>query len=395
MLTILCVATYFKGAAFLKECHRQGADVVLLTADSLADAAWPREAIRDIHTVPRGAPEEELRRVAAAIARRHRIARIAALDDFDVEAGAMLRDYFQVPGFGRTTAARFRDKLTMRTGARRLGLRVPEFTAVFNDDEVREWTDRVPPPWVLKPRSSAAATGIRKIAHADALWPALDAAGDERAACLLEQFVAGEVCHVDSIVRGGRVVFAAASRYGRPPMQIAHEGGIFITRRLPDASPEARRLLAANRKLLTGFELGNGVSHTEFIVSPRDGVTFLETSARVGGAYIVDMVEAATGVNLWQEWAKVELAGEDGPYAPPPVRPDGAGIALCLAKQAEPDLSGYVDPEIVTRIRKTHHAGLIVRSPDHRRVETLLDEYAGRFAADFLATMPAPERPVE
>jgi hypothetical protein len=68
---------------------------------------------------------------------------------------------------------------------------------------------------------------------------------------------------------------------------------------------------------------------------------------------------------------------------------------LSLARQAEPDTSGYTDPEIVTRIRKRHHAGLIVRSGDPTRVETLLSDYTERFTRDFLATMPAPERPGE
>jgi len=394
MLTILCVATYFKGDAFLRECHRLGCDVLLLTSDKLANAAWPREAIREVHTIARHATEEEIRRTAAGIARRHPIARVAALDDFDVEMGAMLREFLQLPGFGRTVASRFRDKLAMRTEARRLGLRVPEFTAVFNDREVDEWSKRVPPPWVLKPRSSAAATGIKKVASHRDLWPALEAAGADRASCLLEQFVTGDVYHVDSIVRNGKVVFATASRYGRPPMQIAHEGGIFLTRTLPDRAADAKAPLAANRTLLTGFDLRNGVSHTEFIAA-ESGVTFLETSARVGGAHIVDMVEAATGVNLWREWAKVEVAGEAGAYELPDVRHDAAGLALCLARQEHPDMSAYDDPEISLRIERSHHAGLVVRSADHRRIEALLDSFAERFGRDFLATMPAPERPVE
>ena len=181
-------------------------------------------------------------------------------------------------------------------------------------------------------------------------------------------------------------------------MQIAHDGGVFVTRRLPDASSEAAVLLDRNRRLLTGFGLVNGVSHTEFIgTSTADGrrVTFLETSARVGGAYIADVIEAATGVNLWHEWAKLEIAGEDGPYEVPPARGDSAGIALCLARQPEPDLSGYTDAEIVTRIRKPYHAGMILRSPDSQRVESLLNDYTERFTLDFLATMPVPDRPLE
>jgi biotin carboxylase len=402
MATILCVATYFKGEAFLRECRRQGCTVLLLTADSLADAAWPRDAIDEVHTVPRDADPGQIRRTVAAIARRHRIDRMTALDDFDVEPVAMLREHFQVPGMGRTTGGRFRDKLSMRSNARSLGIPVPEFTAVFNDQAVTDWASRVAPPWVLKPRSSAAATGIKKIADRDALWRALDAAGGERSGCILEQFVAGRVFHVDSIVWGGTVVFAVAFEYGRPPMEVAHEGGLFITKRLPDDSADARALLDLNRRLQEGLGLRRGVSHTEFIGAradgggpPSDPYVFLETSARVGGAFIVDTIEAATGINLWQEWARIEIAGEHGEYAVPPHRSDYAGIVLSLARQEEPDVSGYADPEIVTRIRKHHHAGLIVRSPDPQRIDTLLDDYARRFYSDFFATAPPQDRPVE
>ena len=402
MLTILCIATYFKGDPFLRECKAQGCTVLLLTSDALIGAEWPRESIDEIHSVPRNSSDESIRSHVDAIARRHRIDRIAALDDFDVELGAMLREHLRVPGMGRTTASRFRDKLAMRMQARTLGVPVPEFSSVFTDQEVADWAARVPPPWVLKPRSSAAAIGIKKIEDRDALWRALDAAGHDRARCVLEQFVPGDVYHVDSIVWRGEVVFAIAFKYGRPPMEVSHQGGIFITRRLPDDSAEARAVLAMNRTLQEGLGLRRGVSHTEFIRQAgraggagRDGFVFLETSARVGGAFIVDTIEAATGTNLWREWAKIEIAGEDGAYALPPHRDDYAGVVLTLARQEAPDMSSYTDAEIATRIRKDFHAGLIVRSADPQRVETLIAEYSERFYRDFFATVPPPDRPLE
>jgi biotin carboxylase len=406
MLTILCIATYFKGDPFLRECKAQGCTVLLLTSDALIGAEWPRDSIDEIHSVPRDSSDEAIRRHVDAIARRHRIDRIVALDDFDVELGAMLREHLRVPGMGRTTARRFRDKLAMRMQARTLGIPVPEFSAVFNDQEVADWAARVPPPWVLKPRSSAAAIGIKKIEDRESLWRALDAAGDDRSGCVLERFVPGDVYHVDSIVWGGKVVFEIAFKYGRPPMEVSHQGGIFITRRLPDDSGEGRAALAMNRTLQEGLGLRRGVSHTEFIRAERagqaggaggteDGFVFLETSARVGGAFIVDTIEAATGINLWREWAKLEIAGEHGEYAVPAHRDDYAGIVLTLARQEAPDMSSYVDPEIATTIRKDFHAGLIVRSPDPQRVEALVSGYAERFYHDFFATVPPPERPVE
>jgi hypothetical protein len=138
----------------------------------------------------------------------------------------------------------------------------------------------------------------------------------------------------------------------------------------------------------------NGVSHTEFILSAEENqVYFLETSARVGGAHIVDLVEAATGLNLWAEWAKVEIAGGETPYEPVPARADYAGLLISLARQECPDTSQFQDPEIVWRMSKEHHVGLIVRSPGPTRISRLLDEYTQRVARDYHATAPAPDRP--
>ena len=394
-LSVLCVASYLKGEEFIRECRRRGCRVLLLTAEPLRDAAWPRESVDYMFDVPRDAPDDQVRRAVETVARSERIDRIVALDDFDVEKAAMLREALRVPGMGQTTARYFRDKLAMRLRARFAGLDVPEFVHVLNHQTVAEWTRRVPPPWMMKPRSSAAAVGIRRIGFEQELWDAIHGSGGDQPNYLLESFVTGDVYHVDSVVFRRRVLFAAAHQYGRPPFEVAHQGGIFVTRTLPAEGEEARALIALNARVLEAFNLERGVSHTEFIRAPEGRWFFLETSARVGGAFIVDVVEAATGVNLWREWAALEIAGESGDYAVPPHRHDYAGIVLSLARQPEPDTSGYDDPEIVSRVRKHHHAGLIVASPAAAKVEQLVTDYTRRFYQDFHASQPAPERPVD
>ena len=391
-ITVFCIATYRKGDDFLFECRRQGCRVLLLTDEKLKNSDWPRDAIDEFFYVRRDMPEEDVRKGAAFLARRERFDRIVALDDFDVETAAMLREYLHVAGMGQTTARGFRDKLAMRARARSAGIRCPEFVHVLNDAAIADWTSRVPPPWVMKPRSQAAAIGIRKIASLDELRNTIAAVGDARADFVLEQFVPGDVFHVDSLMFDRQIVFAAASRYATPPMAVAHQGGIFVTRTLPDDDPQTAALKEMNAAVLAEFGLRRGVSHTEFIRGTDGHLYFLETSARVGGAFIVDVVEAATGVNLWREWAKIEIAGEHGSYAPPAARGASGGIILSLARQEQPDTNGYTDSEIVKRIRKPHHAGLIVASPDPKRVQQLLDSYLPRFYEDFHASAPVPQR---
>jgi biotin carboxylase len=391
MLTMLCIATYRKGHEFLRECHRQGCRVLFLTEEKLRDADWPRDAVDAFYYVRRDMPHEDIRKGAAHLARTERLDRIVALDDFDVELAAMLREHLSVPGMGETTARAFRDKLAMRRRARNAGIGCPDFVHVLNDQAINQWTARVPAPWVLKPRSQAAAIGIRKLHSAEDLWRSIDTLGDARAEYLLEQFIAGDVFHVDSIVFDRRLRVAVASRYRMPPMAVAHEGGIFVTRTLAASDPVVPALQELNSRVLESFGLVRGASHTEFIRADDGAWYFLETSARVGGAYIVDVVEAATGVNLWREWARVEIAGEDGSYEPPAMRDLCGGIVLSLARQESPDMSGYDDSEIAVRIRKSHHAGLIVTSPSAERVDQLLEGYTRRFYVDFHASAPPLE----
>jgi biotin carboxylase len=178
-------------------------------------------------------------------------------------------------------------------------------------------------------------------------------------------------------------------------MQVAHEGGIFVTQTLPEDDVAVAPLRAMNAHVLNSFGLRQGVSHTEFIRSITGEWYFLETSARVGGAFIVDMIEAATGVNLWREWARVEIAGEEGTYGPPRSKGAHAGIVLSLARQEHPDTSAYTAPEIVRRIDKRHHVGVIFASSRPERITELIDEHVTRFYSDFHASAPAPDRPVE
>ena len=395
MTTVLCIASYEKGAEFMRECRRLGAHILFLTSERLRDADWPRDAIDAFYYLPSFGSRQEVLNAASYLARARKIDRIVALDEFDQEMAAELREHLRVPGMGQTTVRRFRDKLAMRQAAAEAGIPVPSFTAAFHDEEVRAWLARVPGPWLLKPRGSAAAIGIRKVEREEQVWQAFEALGDLRADHLLERFVPGSVCHVDAIVNEGRVVFDSAHAYADTPFQVAHAGGLFCSRSLERDSPEEVRLLNLNREVVTELGMVRGVVHTEFIRSEADGrLVFLETAARVGGAHIVDLVEAATGANLWREWARLEIAHARGEAYSPPARGEAyAGILISLARQEQPDTSAFDDAEIVWRMNKRHHAGLIVASRDPDRVRALLDNYMPRFRDAFMAFMPAPDRP--
>jgi biotin carboxylase len=393
-LTILCVSSYEKGQEFLRACKEMGCQVYLLTVEKLRNGDWPREAIDEMFFMPEELPLPALLNAVSYAARTRKIGRIVALDEFDMENVSAIREHLRIPGMGLTTVRYFRDKLAMRARAKEAGVLVPEFVHVLNHDQLREFMSRVPAPWLLKPRSQASGIGMKKIHQPDELWPWLDKLGDEQSHFLLEQFVPGSVFHVDSVVCGREVLFADAHAYGIPPLDVSHAGGVFTTRTLERDSEDAKALQAVNKKLIDSLGLLRGVTHAEFLRTHSDGkLYFIEIAARVGGAYISDVVEAASGINLWREWAKLEVGAGKIPYSLPPRRNDYAGVIVSLARQEEPDTSAYIDREIVYRVVKYHHAGFVVKSADPARVKELLESYSRRFATDFLATQPVPDKP--
>jgi biotin carboxylase len=397
---IICFATFFKGGDFMRECKVQGCNIILITKEKMLHEDWPRDVIEEIFAVPNDAPVELFLDLVSHIAKTRKPDRIVALEEFDVVMAALAREHLCMPGMSSSTAKTFRDKLSMSVRARNAGITVPDFVPAINHEEISAYMDRVPPPWVLKPRSDVSAIGIRKLDSAEEAWSTIEELNKreslrERASYhLLSRFVPGEVFHVDSLVDQSKVAFAGVNKYGRPPLQVAHGGGAYISQTIAHTSLEKKKLLEINRRLIKAMALDKGATHAEFIKSEADGeFYFLEIAARVGGAYIADVLEAASGINLWREWARLEVQADSATRTKLKPRKEHAGIILSLARQEHPDTTNYDDPEIVYRVKKSHHAGLIVRSPKLERVSELLDDYGRRFVDDFIAVLPPLERP--
>jgi biotin carboxylase len=393
-ITILCVTSYEKGQEFLRTCKSLGCTVLLLTVEKLRHGDWPRECIDEMFFMPGELPLHELIPAVSYAARSRHIDRIVALDEFDLENVAALREHLRLPGMGQTTMRYFRDKLAMRAQAKETGVLVPEFVHVLNHEDLSDFMSHVPAPWLLKPRSQASGIGLKKIHSPDELWPLLEQLGDQQSHYLLEQFIPGRVYHVDGIVSESQVLFAEAHAYGAPPLDVSHEGGVFTTRTMSRDSPEVLVLKDIHQRLVGGLRLVRGVTHAEFLKAHSDNrFYFIEIASRVGGAYISNAVEAATGVNLWREWAHLEIGAGKQPYQLPQVRDDYSGVIVSLARQEQPDTSAYTESEIIFRVNKFHHAGFVLKASTPERIEELLSSCEKRFVTDFLARAPVPDHP--
>lgn len=396
---IVCIASFFKGNEFFEECHERDWRVTLVTSEKLLDAAWAWTSLSEVKTVPDGAGAEDYIRAVTNIAGARKVDRIVGIDEFDVLTAAKAREHLQIAGLSGSYLLRFRDKLRMRNTAFQSNLPCPEYTGIFNREEIENFLETVPAPWIIKPRTEVNAHGIRKCLTKDEVWQTLNDLDnrhtwrDHPSQFLIERFIEGEVFHVDSAIENGKITASGVSGYGMPPFKVSHQGGVFTTAVLPYKSKQRKDLEQLNKQLLKAFDYQRGVAHAEFLQCAETGNFYLlEVAARVGGAYIADVLEQASGFNLWREWAKLETATEENPYEPPKFRRDYAGIVLCLANQEHPDTSHYDDVEIAYRVTKPKHVGFIFHSKKRERIDELLKTYTERITNDFLFVAPAKER---
>ncbi len=400
-LSILCIASFFKGEEFMRAAKDEGCTVYLITSTSLKDANWPLDSIDETFYVNEINGEKgvwNMNEVIGGLAwvmQTKPIDRIVSLDDFDVEKGTALREHFRIPGMGQTTGRYFRDKLAMRIKAQKEGIPCPAFSNLFNNDTVNAYLDSVAAPWLIKPRGEASATGIKKVHNKEEAWEIIHQLEDKRHHALIEQFRPGDVYHVDSINFEGKCVFTSVNRYLSTPMDVAHGGGVFRSVKVEYGSDDDKQLTKLNADVMKAFGMNYSASHTEFIKDHETGkFVFLETACRVGGANLAEMVEAASGINLWREWARVEAAmGKGEKYVLPKPKKDYAGIVVSLSRHKHPNTEGFNDSEIVWRMNKEHHIGMIVQATTQQCVLDLLDDYTKRIFNDFHASAPVPDKP--
>jgi biotin carboxylase len=382
---VLFISSEHKGDPMIKVAKAAGCRVALLMDIKDKNKPWPFESIDDLYYAPTMTRYQDIINTVSYLAREMQIDHIQALDEFEMELAAFLREHLRLPGWGITQSRRFRDKLVMRQVAEAAGIPNPPFIQIKHYPSLSEYLQKVPAPWMLKPRMEASSIGLRKINQPEELWNALRELGDAQSHYLLERFIPGDIYHADSITVEGKVKFVSVQKYGRPPFEIYHGGGVFTSRTVQRDSAASQAITGWNEKLLKALGMENGVTHAEFIQGADGQFYFLEIAARVGGAFVSDLIEVATGVNLWREWGHLMVANLKGEkYKPPKPSQDYAGLAVTLSHQEYPDTSAYNDPEIVWRGTKPYHASLIVKSSDPARVEGLLEGYARRFAEDFL-----------
>jgi len=243
---------------------------------------------------------------------------VVGLSEWDVLTAAHVREQLDVPGYRPSFVSRFRDKPLMKQLVAAAGLRAPRYQLLDGSLSVDELVATVGLPMIVKPRAGAASTGVRRIDTGEALREVLEGVAGEGIQC--EEFIAGDIFHVDGIRRDDEFYVVTVSAYVNTCLDFA--GGSPLGSVLLDPGPNRTEILGFAESCLKALGLSDGPFHLELFRSTTGELVFLEVGLRPGGAEVPFLHRDLLGVDLFGEAFRVTLGLP--PFFPCPL-PDLEG----------------------------------------------------------------------
>ena len=258
---------------------------------------------------------------------------VVSLSEFGLFAGACARRQFGLPAEDDEQLELVRDKVAMKRRLREVGIRVPRFGTDPAELAEQGWTG----PTVLKPRDGASSNNV---AVYDTLAQAAAAFDRTGGGYELEEYVAGEVLHIDGSVVDGRLDHPVVSVCVGTPLDFAR--GRTIASHQLAAEPA---VLAVTAAVIEGLHITQGAFHLELIrgelIRGRNELVFLEIGARVGGAGVLTGYQWRTGIDL----AAAEICRQAGLPAPPRQPPSGCYHGFLMCPELTPQVWQAVQPD--------------------------------------------------
>jgi hypothetical protein len=225
----------------------------------------------------------------------HRV--VTTGERFLVPAGA-IRTALGVPGPSAEQMQIYRNKGVMKRHFGAHGIRTPEFREIETPMDAADLLDRHG-AIVLKPLLSMGSVGFHKVSSRSELAALAGTGLSDPGPYEAEEFIDGDLYHVNSVVDAGRPVAVSVSRYidsqsvyglgGQSRSVEIRSGRVF------------EQMSAFNEQLLASTPWFSGATHLEVFVD-RDGALILcEIAGRPGGGAIVAAFQHRFGVDL--HWA--------------------------------------------------------------------------------------------
>lgn len=219
--------------------------------------------------------------------------------DIPVRTVAYIARELGLPGIGYETGSLFTDKSLMRERLAELGLPLLPNKTVFSVEEAVAFYRGLGGSVIIKPLDTQGSRGVQAVHSEEELREKYHEAErwSSNGGVIVERLATGREFVVEGIAVNHefRNLCCGDTLYFDIPDAYAAKSRIFPT--TADAALE-RKVLELNEKIITGFGLKQGITHSEFIMD-GDEVYLMETAARGGGVYISsDLIRLSTGLHV-------------------------------------------------------------------------------------------------
>lgn len=323
MPTLLMIGCGWMGRPYLERAHRLDLSVAIVDAE--ATFTWPETAAalgpNDRCYPVSSVSTEHLLAAASQAITDERPVGVLGFSEQHVVAAAIIADRLRLPGPGLRAAITSRNKLMQRQLVAERGLLQPEYIAAASADVAADWAkDRY--PVVLKPLDGMGSLNVEVVADEEALriWVRQRDLGS---IFLVEQCLSGPEFSIEAIISAGELIAFNVTEKETTDGSHRVEMGHVVPALLPESDLEAAQRLALG--VIAAFDIDSGIIHTEFILT-AEGPCFIETAVRTPGDYLLDVIAAATGHDLYESVIR-SLCG----LAPSDIEPGGKGVTGCAA----------------------------------------------------------------
>ncbi|RQD69457.1 MAG: ATP-grasp domain-containing protein [Tindallia sp. MSAO_Bac2] len=246
----------------------------------------------------------------------HRYGKIHGIEsnnEFWLETDAKLRTDFNVPGLKTEEMYPLKYKSGMKPVFQQAGIETVPGTVLKDGDQAKayEFIKKHDYPVIAKPDNGVGAYATYKLNNQQDLENFLS--HKLPVDYFLEKYVTGTIHSYDGMVdQQGNILLESGLVYGTDVMESVNENldmFIYIPKEL---SPG---IVEAGRKAVEAFRLNQRFFHIEFFVTSDNRIIALEVNARPPGGMIVDMINYANDINVYDLYAQLMVRGTFSPEA--------------------------------------------------------------------------------
>ncbi|EKK9986093.1 ATP-grasp domain-containing protein [Vibrio vulnificus] len=247
---------------------------------------------------------DEVEKVAIDLGRKYPIEAVGIISEIDIIRASKIRNALGLSGQNIESAIAFRQKNIMKDIASANDIACAAYSIVKSERDIANFLESNSFPVVFKPSSGLGSVDTFVVASQSELNEKLDTLNFDD--CLVEQFIEGEMLHIDGIVRNGSIAVVSISKYLGSCLDFQVSQPL-CSIQLSNESQLYKEALDFTNKIVNAFPFPESSGFHLEVFNTEEGLVFCEIASRIGGAGVNETIVMSHNVNLAHWWLRLQL----------------------------------------------------------------------------------------